>query len=42
MLLTHPDVVDVAVIGVNSDKEATELPRFVGTRIHFSKLSMFL
>jgi 4-coumarate--CoA ligase len=29
VLLTHPDVADTAVIGVNSAKEATELPRFV-------------
>jgi len=27
VLLTHPDVADVAVIGVQSEKEATELPR---------------
>ncbi|KAF9012476.1 AMP binding protein [Cyathus striatus] len=27
VLLTHPDVADVAVIGVESAKEATELPR---------------
>ncbi len=27
MLLTHPDIADTAVIGVNSAKQATELPR---------------
>lgn len=27
ILLTHPHIVDVAVIGVHSMKEATELPR---------------
>lgn len=27
MLLTHPEIVDVAVIGIDSEKEATELPR---------------
>jgi len=27
ILLTHPDVADVAVIGVESMKQATELPR---------------
>jgi 4-coumarate--CoA ligase len=27
VLLTHPDVADVAVIGVDSTKQATELPR---------------
>lgn len=27
MLLTHPDIADAAVIGVESAKEATELPR---------------
>lgn len=27
VLLTHPDVADVAVIGIQSEKEATELPR---------------
>jgi len=27
VLLTHPDIVDAAVIGVDSAKEATELPR---------------
>lgn len=27
MLLTHPDIADAAVIGVQSAKEATELPR---------------
>ena len=27
MLLTHPDIADTAVIGVDSAKEATELPR---------------
>jgi 4-coumarate--CoA ligase len=29
VLLQHPDIVDVAVIGIESKKEATELPRFV-------------
>ena len=27
VLLTHPEIADVAVIGVDSAKEATELPR---------------
>jgi acyl-coenzyme A synthetase/AMP-(fatty) acid ligase len=27
VLLTHPDIADTAVIGVDSAKEATELPR---------------
>ncbi|CAL1711282.1 unnamed protein product [Somion occarium] len=27
ILLTHPQIVDVAVIGINSEKDATELPR---------------
>lgn len=27
MLLTHPDIADVAVLGVESVKQATELPR---------------
>jgi 4-coumarate--CoA ligase len=27
VLLTHPDIADAAVIGVQSAKEATELPR---------------
>lgn len=27
VLLTHPDIADVAVIGVDSAKEATEFPR---------------
>lgn len=27
VLLTHPDIADVAVIGVESTKKATELPR---------------
>jgi acyl-CoA synthetase (AMP-forming)/AMP-acid ligase II len=29
VLLTHPEVADTAVIGVDSAKEATELPRYV-------------
>jgi acyl-coenzyme A synthetase/AMP-(fatty) acid ligase len=29
MLLQHPKVVDAAVIGVYSEEEVTELPRFV-------------
>lgn len=29
VLLTHPDIADVAVIGVESAKEATELPRYL-------------
>ncbi len=28
LLLTHPDIADAAVIGVESAKEATELPRY--------------
>jgi hypothetical protein len=28
VLFTHPDIADAAVIGVHSDKEATELPRW--------------
>ena len=28
VLLEHPDIVDVAVIGVVSEAEATELPRY--------------
>jgi acyl-coenzyme A synthetase/AMP-(fatty) acid ligase len=27
VLLTHPEIADVAVVGVNSQKQATELPR---------------
>lgn len=27
VLLQHPDISDCAVIGINSEKEATELPR---------------
>jgi 4-coumarate--CoA ligase len=27
VLLTHPDIADVGVIGVESKKQATELPR---------------
>ena len=27
VLLQHPDIVDAAVIGINSEAEATELPR---------------
>jgi len=27
VLLTHPDIADVAVIGIQCEKEATELPR---------------
>ena len=29
LLLQHPNVVDAAVVGVYSEKDATELPRFV-------------
>ena len=28
LLLQHPKIVDAAVIGVYSEQEATELPRF--------------
>ncbi|KAF8070774.1 AMP binding protein [Lyophyllum atratum] len=34
LLLTHPDIADVAVIGVNSAKEATELPRAYVVHAH--------
>ena len=29
VLLQHPDIADVGVVGVQSDAEATELPRYV-------------
>jgi hypothetical protein len=29
MMLQHPDIADVAVIGIECTEEATELPRFV-------------
>ena len=30
LLLRHPDVADVAVVGIDSKEEATELPRCAG------------
>jgi 4-coumarate--CoA ligase len=33
--LQHPDIADVAVIGVNSEEQATELPRFVASNSSF-------
>jgi acyl-CoA synthetase (AMP-forming)/AMP-acid ligase II len=41
VLLTHPDIVDAAVIGIYSEKEATELPRFVYTGIYLAKLANY-
>jgi 4-coumarate--CoA ligase len=38
VLLTHPDVADAAVIGVDSVEQATELPRSVG--IHCCLLNL--
>ena len=32
LLLSHDDVADAAVIGVHSEKEATELPRYAPDR----------
>jgi 4-coumarate--CoA ligase len=44
-MLQHPDIADVAVIGIECKEEATELPRFVcrlasfyNTRIHLQSV----
>lgn len=41
VLLTHPDIADSAVIGVDSVEEATELPRFVLKPLHCSNPMIF-
>ncbi|PFH52098.1 hypothetical protein AMATHDRAFT_74397 [Amanita thiersii Skay4041] len=38
VLLTHPEIADTAVIGVNSAKEATELPRAYVVHAHPDKV----
>ncbi|KAJ7647638.1 AMP binding protein [Roridomyces roridus] len=39
VLLTHPDIADVAVIGLESAKEATELPRAYIVHAHPEKIT---
>jgi acyl-CoA synthetase (AMP-forming)/AMP-acid ligase II len=36
VLLQHPDMADVAIIGIESKEEATELPRFVTATFFFA------
>ena len=37
VMLQHPDIADVAVIGIECKEEATELPRFVARSFPFIK-----
>ena len=37
VMLQHPDIADVAVIGIEYKEEATELPRFVARSLPFIK-----
>jgi acyl-coenzyme A synthetase/AMP-(fatty) acid ligase len=37
VLFQHPDIADVAVIGIDSKEEATELPRLIPVSLSFSK-----
>jgi len=36
-MLQHPDIADVAVIGIECKEEATELPRFAASSLLFIK-----